>query len=118
MSPDDVVEVVARVDSGRPQQVVGRFAQCLDWLHRAGPNGISSLHYIGFRLSHYVWILRHQHAVKIDTKSEPHTGNFPGSHARYTLGSAVEFSKVVRAGETNGKRRTRRKNGRAPDVVA
>src|SRR5215207_4666228 len=102
MSPDDVVEVVARVDSGPPQQVVGRFAQCLDWLHRAGPNGISSLHYIGFRLT------IHQHAVKIDTKSEPHTGNFPGSHARYTLGSAVEFSKVVRAGETNGKRRTRR----------
>lgn len=116
MSPNDVVEVVARVDSGPPQQVVGPFAQCLYWLPRAGPNGISSLHYIGYRLPHHVRVLRHQHAVKIDTKSEPHTGNFPGSDARYTLGSSVEFLRVVGAGETNGKRRSRR-NGRAPDVV-
>jgi hypothetical protein len=108
MRGSDVVQVHFRVDGGHEQVCCGRFAQTLFALVENGERGVSSLACQGIRLGHYVFILRREHGVKIDTEREAHGGVCPGTHGRSRLSSTVEILKTIRAGETNGKRRSRR----------
>ena len=117
MRGSDVVEVHFRSAGGREEVCCARFAQTLFALVEIGEGGVSSLACQGIRLGHYVFILRREHGVKIETGREAHGGVCPGTHARYPLASTVEILKTIRAPETNGRRRSRR-NGRAPNVVA
>jgi hypothetical protein len=103
---NDVVEWHGCIDDGPVRVAVGRFAQTLARLHDAGEAGISSLYFPGIRLSHYVKILRDDYGVAMETVREPHGGDYPGRHGRYLLRSLLEVVKVVRAGESKGKRRT------------
>lgn len=80
----------------------GRFAQTLRALIAAGPAGITSMTVAqtwGLRLSHYIWRLRHDHRLSIETQREEHDGPFEGAHGRYVLldrvrvlGDGVEIS--------------------------
>ena len=73
--------------------VVGRFAQTLDALVKAGTSGITGQEVGGWavRLSHYIHRLRHEHHLVIDMELEPHGGAFPGQHGRYRLLSRVQI---------------------------
>lgn len=68
-------------------ELVGRFAQTLDALIRAGERGITSLEISSWalRLSHYVFILRTEHGLAISCEMEEHDGPYPGRHGRYRL---------------------------------
>jgi len=78
----------------QPFSCVGRIAQTLEHLIKAGPAGITALEMASWavRLSHYVWVLRHKHGLAIHTTFEEHRGDYPGKHARYTLLSQVRLS--------------------------
>jgi hypothetical protein len=86
------LSVTARVLSdGRPFTVTGRDAWALLELHRAGPNGVTPIDNPGPRWSAYVFNLRREHGLAIETVHESHRGDFPGTHARYILRSTVEI---------------------------
>jgi hypothetical protein len=86
-------------DQRRDLALYGREAWCLSELVRAGTQGITSLAYLGARLSHYVFCLR-RHGLAIDTASEANTGAFSGKHGRYTLKSRVRIISAIGLGET------------------
>jgi hypothetical protein len=116
---NDVVEWHGRIDGGPIRVAVGRFGQTIARLHDGGEAGISSLHFPGLRLSHYIKVLRDDYGVNIETVREPHGGDDPGRHGRYILRSRLEVVKVVRAGEVKAKRRTSAgKVGGRRDVAA
>lgn len=86
----EVTEADGRV---RRFSVVGRFAQTLDALVKAGPSGITGQEVGGWavRLSHYIFRLRRDHGLTIDMELEEHGGAFPGQHGRYRLLSRVRI---------------------------
>jgi hypothetical protein len=86
----EVAEPDGRV---RRFSVIGRFAQTLDALAKAGPAGITSQEVGGWavRLSHYIFRLRRDHGLSIDMELEEHGGAFPGQHGRYRLLSRVRI---------------------------
>jgi hypothetical protein len=103
---NDVVELHGRVDGGPVRIMVGRFAQTAARLHDVGEAGISSLHFHGLRLSHYVKVLRDDYGFNIDTDLAEHGGNYPGRHGVYRLRSRLEIVKVARASGGKAMRRT------------
>lgn len=69
--------------------VAGRERWALECLIVAGKKGCTPIDTPGPRWSAYVFDLRHEFNVGITTHTEAHEGQFPGSHARYTLDVAV-----------------------------
>ncbi len=81
-----------RVGDGLDARIVaieGRAAWALDRLIEAGERGCTPIDDPAPRWSHYVWLLRHEHQIVIETIHEPHGGAFAGTHARYILHSPV-----------------------------
>jgi hypothetical protein len=78
---------------------VGRFAQTLRALVRAGPDGITALDLSSWalRLSHYVFRLRRDHQLNILTVRETHGGPYPGRHGRYVLLDRVHIFELPRS---------------------
>ena len=90
-NPDlsEVTEITVRVNGSR-KEFKGRLAWTLANLIRAGDDGITSAQLpAGVRLAHYIFALRME-GINIATERERHGGEFSGTHARYTLKSAVE----------------------------
>lgn len=73
---------------GFPVTLRGRERWTMERLMAAGRFGVSSFDNLGPRTSHYIFKLR-GYGFSIETKSEPHGGEFPGYHARYHLQSKV-----------------------------
>jgi len=76
---------------GNPRTIAptGRNAWALSELIREGKNGCTPIDNPGPRWSAYVFNLRREYGLIIDTITEPHNGPFPGTHARYVLRSVV-----------------------------
>ncbi|WAX93630.1 hypothetical protein N7E70_018310 [Aminobacter sp. NyZ550] len=72
--------------------VSGRAGWALNELVKAGPAGCSAADFTaGLRLAHFVYLLRHEYELVIETEHEAHGGQFPGSHAVYRLKSPVRI---------------------------
>lgn len=70
----------------------GRFAMTLRALIAAGPAGVTSLSLAqswAIRTSHYIYRLRRDHGLLIETQMEEHGGPYSGNHARYILRDRV-----------------------------
>lgn len=94
------LSVTARVlPDGRRFTVTGRDAWALLELHHAGPKGCTPIDNPGPRWSAYVHHLRREYGLAIETVHESHRGDFPGTHARYVLRSAVE---IIASSEADG----------------
>ncbi len=78
-------------EDGRHFTVTGRNAWALLELLAAGPRGCTPIDHPGPRWSAYVFNLKREHGLAIETRHETHRGAFPGTHARYVLLSAVEI---------------------------
>lgn len=73
----------------RPFVLRGRNAWALSELIREGKKGCTPIDNPGPRWSAYVFNLKHEYGLEIETINEPHKGPFPGTHARYVLHSSV-----------------------------
>jgi hypothetical protein len=71
--------------------VNGRDAWALLELVNAGTSGVTPIDNPGPRWSAYVFNLKREHGLTIETRHEVHRGPFPGSHARYVLLTALEI---------------------------
>jgi len=89
--------VVDKCGFHREIRLSGRNAWALCELIRTGKRGCTPLDTPGPRWSAYVFNLRHEYDLKIETINEPHKGPYPGTHARYVLQSIV--SVVVNSSE-------------------
>ena len=58
-------------------------------LIKAGQTGVTPLENPAPRWGAYVFKLRHEHGIIIETIHELHRGRFPGRHGRYVLRSDV-----------------------------
>ena len=85
-----VVTARARPD-GMAFTVQGRDTWALLELVAAGPKGCTPIDNPGPRWSAYVFNLKHEYGLSIETVHEPHRGAFPGTHARYVLKSELEI---------------------------
>ena len=70
--------------------VSGRDRWALEQLRKAGAEGCTPIHNPAPRWAAYVHDLRAL-GVEIETITEPHEGEFPGTHARYVLRSGVSL---------------------------
>ena len=86
-------DVQLKEDESRWVVVAGRDRWALEALMAAGDAGCTPIDTPGPRWSGYVWNLRSA-GVPIETVTEPHSGPFAGSHARYVL-----LASVTRSGE-------------------
>jgi hypothetical protein len=86
-SSDTLLRVRLGAD-GRPLTLKGREAWALMALIAAGARGCTPIDNPGPRWSGYVHKLR-KLGIDIETVHEPHTGSFPGTHARYVLRSML-----------------------------
>ena len=77
---------------GHAFTVQGRDAWALLELVAAGPKGCTAIDNPGPRWSAYIFNLKHQYALSIETVHESHRGSFPGTHARYVLKSELEIT--------------------------
>lgn len=77
----------------RTIHTVGRVAQTLEALVNSGSSGITGMTVGGWavRLSHYIFMLRTEHQLDIETVEEEHGGQYPGKHGRYFLRSDVQI---------------------------
>ena len=84
-------EFVVRNGGETPFQIIvtGRERWALECLMSAGRTGCTSIETPGPRWSAYVFGLRRM-GLDIETVTEPNTGPFAGTHARYVLRSHVE----------------------------
>jgi len=86
-----VVQIIDNgIPTGSPITVVGRDAWCLQRLISAGKRGFSSIEQPAPRTSHYIYKLR-RFGFAIETKHEAHGGEYPGTHARWSLHSEVRI---------------------------
>lgn len=74
--------------------LTGREAWALLELIKAGERGCTPLNNPAPRWSGYIFDLRHDHGINIETVTEAHGGQFKGTHARYVLRDAVEIVEV------------------------
>jgi hypothetical protein len=98
---------------------IGRYGDTLRALVVAGEKGVTPLERPAPRWSHYIHILRREHNLAIETVTENHGGDFPGTHGRYVLreelkllnSSDTETTKpaTVAAGRASKSMATRRK---------
>lgn len=68
----------------------GRIAWALLELLTAGARGCTTIDHPAPRWSAYIFKLRHENSLAIETLHERHGGLFAGNHARYILRSKVE----------------------------
>jgi winged helix domain-containing protein len=68
--------------------LAGRNRWALEQLAQAGRKGCTPINNPAPRWSAYVFNLR-QFGVDVETLHEPHTGKYPGNHARYVLRATV-----------------------------
>lgn len=89
------LQIAARITSpqgtSRMIHPVGRDAWALLELVAAGEKGCTPIDNPAPRWSHYVWKLRHDYGVAVETIEESHGGTFSGTHARYVLLDKVEI---------------------------
>ncbi len=78
-----------RFPDGHATTIIGRPAWALAELIAAGSRGVTPITHPAPRWSHYVFILRREYGLLIETIDEPHGGQFAGTHARYVLRSDV-----------------------------
>ena len=83
-------------NGGTIKRFVGRDAWALSELVSAGVNGLTTLERSAPRWSHYIYKLRRS-GIAIETRHEPHAGNYPGHHARYFLRSQLEILETIKA---------------------
>ena len=79
------------LSNGTTITVQGRNAWALLELVNAGSRGCTPIDNPGPRWSGYVFNLKHNCGLKIETRREPHHGAFPGTHARYVLHTPIEI---------------------------
>ena len=81
-----------------PFLTVGQVAKALLALLEGKAGGRTALEVQGwaYRFGAYVWTLRHEHGLLIETEREEHEG---GWHGRYVLKSPVTVLRVWRPGE-------------------
>lgn len=92
MSKKPKASFIVEDPNGQVRQInlVGRFTQTLGELVRSRGKGITALDLGGtVRLSHYVWVLRKNYDLDIETANERHGGSYSGTHGRYFLRSNV-----------------------------
>ena len=83
--------ITARIlPSGATFTVKGREAWAFLELVKAGPKGCTPIDNPGPRWSAYVFTLKRDYGLAVETRHEPHRGPFPGNHARYLLHDTVE----------------------------
>jgi len=73
----------------RKIHVRGRDRWALECLIEAGERGCTPICHPGPRWSGYVFNLRREHKLTVETVTEQHEGPFAGHHARYKLRTAV-----------------------------
>lgn len=83
--------VFRTLPDGPRQTARGRDAWALDELVKAGPQGCTPIDNPGPRWSGYVFNLKRDFGLSIETRHERHRGNFPGTHGRYILHDAIEI---------------------------
>lgn len=76
-------------NGGRRINLVGRYAWALSSLIDSGLAGCTPIDRPGPRWSHYVFVLRRDYGLNIETITEAHGAPFPGTHARYVLRTDV-----------------------------
>jgi hypothetical protein len=81
-------KIQIRLPDGSQQSFVGREAWTLRHLVNAGSRGVTTIDHPAPRWSHYVYKLRRAGLV-ISTDYEGHKGDFPGTHGRYRLETAI-----------------------------
>ena len=91
------LRVTARRGDGATFTVIGRDAWALRELIAAGERGCTPIDHPGPRWSAYVFALRTECGLAIETVDEAHGGPFAGTHARYILREPVEI--VVVSGD-------------------
>ncbi len=85
------LQITARImPDGKPFTVKGRDAWAFAQLLRAGHRGCTPIDNPAPRWSAYVFNLKRVYGLNIETRNEPHSGDFPGTHGRYILLSTVE----------------------------
>jgi hypothetical protein len=80
----DVTAIKVELPSGAAKDYCGRDAWTLDKLLDAGERGVTTIDHPAPRWSHYVFRLR-KSGLTIETATEKHRGDFPGTHGRYIL---------------------------------
>jgi hypothetical protein len=84
------LSVTARImPDGTPFEVQGRTAWALLELVAAGESGCTPIDHPGPRWSAYVFNLKREQGLAIQTITEAHRGPFAGTHARYVLRTPV-----------------------------
>ncbi len=84
--------ITARIlPDGSTFTVKGRDAWALDELLKTGQKGCTPINNPAPRWSAYVFNLKHNQGLNIETRHEPHYGPFAGTHGRYVLLSKVEI---------------------------
>ena len=96
MKTDHLRAVATDLDgTERPFFTTGQIARTLKALVDAGAHGITSLDIAAtwaLRTSHYVFVLRRDHGLEIETMRESHTGPAgKGWHGRYRLLTSVRL---------------------------
>jgi hypothetical protein len=76
---------------GTMGKAIGRYGDTLRALVIAGEKGVTPLERPAPRWSHYVHILRREHDLAIETVTECHGGDFPGTHGRYVLREEIKL---------------------------
>ena len=79
--------------------VRGRDAWALLELVAAGPKGCTPIDNPGPRWSAYVFNLKHELGLNIETRHESHRGTFPGTHGRYILHDAIDILERIEVSE-------------------
>ena len=77
----------------------GRAAWALGKLVHAGREGCTPITHPGPRWSHYVWLLKRDGGLDIETVHEAHGPPFEGHHARYVLRTPLEVLEIQEAGD-------------------
>jgi hypothetical protein len=80
----------------------GRVAWALSSLIIAAGKGCTSIDNPGPRWSAYIFKLKRDYHLDIETITEGHGGEFKGTHARYVLRSRVQFADPADASDAGG----------------
>ena len=97
-SRDKVISIRAQIgDADTTVTVKGRQAWALKELIAAGAAGCTPITHPGPRWSDYIFKLKRDHGLDIETVYEAHGGAYAGHHARYVLRSAVTVLEVAEA---------------------
>lgn len=86
-----IIKFIVGDHEGFSLVLTGRDAWALAELVRAGKKGCTPITHPGPRWSAYVFNLRHEYGLIIETVNEAHGGKYSGTHARYVLKTPVRI---------------------------